>query len=97
METVFHTAAKPTTGKCRLREGHGMEMLIPLLSPGRAKMALLNPGRTRLLGPSSAGGHRFCLYFTRFTLEYTCFPGDSDGGGLGLQNRRSAAELNWPL
>jgi hypothetical protein len=59
-----------------------MEMLIPLLTPGRAKMALLNPSRTRLLGVSLAAERRFPPYFTGFLPEYTCFPGDSEGVGF---------------
>ena len=46
MAAVFYTAAGPPRQGVRPAGAKGAEMLIPLLNPGRAKMALLNPSRT---------------------------------------------------
>jgi hypothetical protein len=51
----FPHRRQAATGKCRHRDGQWLGMLIPLLNPGRAKMALLNPRRTRLFGATAGG------------------------------------------
>ncbi len=59
---------------------YGVEMLIPLLNPGRAKMALLNPGRTRLLGAVAGGRASILPLFCGVLAGVHLFSGGFGGG-----------------